>query len=302
MNNLSKILLVIVIIETAALAWLFLKLQDKDTLITQLTQQVEKQSDEVIAKTKELEQLSQDLERVRFEREKLGLDNESLNEQITLLKKNIAELKKSKTLDSGKRKELEALIAKLKQEIIAKDREIAYLKSENDSLATSVNELTAEKIQLSDSLSANKSKAKEAENKLKYAAILKADNIKITVLKSNGKEIEDDEYKASKIDRLKISFTLADNKAAEKNVKDIYMRLKTPDGDVFSDPVNGGGYFDLADGTPVSYTMKQAIAFDNTNQKLDFITFSGLKFVSGFYKIELYCEGYKIGEGSFKVK
>ncbi len=301
-NNLSKILIFAVVIETALIVFLLLQLKSKNESITLLTQTVKTKSTAVEDKTRELEAISGDLERVKAEREKLGLNNDLLNNQILELNTAISDLKKSNKLDSKKKKELEGLVTKLKEEIIKRDQEIADLQQANDSLKTDVTNLSSEKAKLTDSIASTSSKAKDVENKLKFASVLKAEGVKITILKSNGKESDDDEYKASRIDRLKIRATLADNKAAKQETKDFYVRLKTPDGDVFSDPANGGGYFNLADGSPLSFTLKQSLEFDNSNQKIEFTTFSGLKYIPGFYKVEVYCDGYKIGEGTFKVK
>lgn len=301
-NNLTKILIAVVVIETIAIGVLIMQLKTKNESITMLTQSVETKNTEIEDKTKELESLSGDLERVKSEREKLGLNNDELNAQILGLNTAIADLKKSKKLDSKKKKELEGLVTKLREEVVKKDSEIASLKQANDSLQTNVTALATESSKLKDSIASTSIKAKDVEVKLKYASILKAENVKITVLKSNGKEIDDEEYKASRIDRIKIRARLADNKAAKQEMKDFYIRLKTPDGDVFSDPNNGGGYFNLVDGSPLSYTLKQTLQFTNSNEQLELLTYSGLKYAEGFYKVEIYSEGYKIGEGSFKVK
>jgi len=301
-NNLSKILIFIIIAETALIVFLLIQLKTKSESITVLNQTVSTKNNEVEEKTKELESISGDLERVKAEREKLGLNNDALNSQILELNTAIGDLKKSKKLDSSKKKQLETMVAKLREEIVARDQEIVGLKQANEALQTDVTNLSSEKAKLTDSIASTSTKAKDVENKLKFAAILKAEGVKITILKSNGKESEDDEYKASRIDRLKIKATLADNRAAKLESKDFYVRLKTPDGDVFSDPVNGGGYFNLSDGSPLSFTMKQTLLFDNSNQQIEFTTFSGLKYIPGFYKVEIYSEGYKIGEGTFKVK
>ncbi|MFN0049763.1 MAG: hypothetical protein ACKVOU_11630 [Cytophagales bacterium] len=288
--------------ETLLIGYLLIQLNTKNESITSLTQSVQTKSTEVEQKTSELELIKADLERVQAEADKLGLDKTNLSANIAELNSAIADLKKTNKLDDKKRKELQGLVAKLREEITKRDKEIADLQMANDSLQTNMTSLSTEQAKLKDSIASTSSKARDVESKLKFASILKAENIKVTVLKSNGKEIEDDEYKASRIDRIKIRATLADNKAAKHEVKEFYIRLKTPDGDVFSDPSNGGGYFNLADGSPLSYTLKQSIEFDNSNQNIELTTFSGLKYIVGFYKVEVYCDGYKIGEGTFKVK
>ncbi|MBO9700521.1 MAG: hypothetical protein J7604_09960 [Sporocytophaga sp.] len=298
-NKTVKILLALSLVVNIALIIFVITLNsqndEKAQKIDELTGVVSTKDSEIVAKTQELETMSQDLERIRQERENLGLQNDSLDKQIADLNSFITQLKKSSKLDSKKRKELEELVAKLREEITAKDYEIAQLKTANDSLNTSVSNLTSEKRKLGDSLDLT-------SKELAYASILKAEGVKVTALKENGKEMDQEEYKHSKIDRIKITFVLADNKAAKKNLKKFYVTLVPPSGTPFSDPINGGGVLNLADGTEAQYTLSQDLSFDNSNQKLSFLLSKGFNYLPGQYKIHVYSEGHKIGEGGFNVK
>jgi TolA-binding protein len=271
------------------------KTSELEHQVSQLNGEVTSKDAEVVSKTKELENIKLDLERIREERERLGLENDSMDSQINKLNGYISQLKKTSKLDNGKRKELENLIAELRNQIIEKDEQIASLRTANDSLSTGLSQVSAEKARLGDSLNSTASA-------LAYAAILKAEAVKVVALKENGKEFEGEELKGSKIDRIKVTFALADNKAAKKNRKDFYVALTTPKGEVFSDPNNGGGLLKLADGNDAIYTMNQAIDFTNSNEKLTFTMLKGFNYLPGAYKLDIYSEGYKIGEGSFKVK
>ncbi|WP_028978472.1 hypothetical protein [Sporocytophaga myxococcoides] len=298
-NKTVKILLALSLVVNIALIIFVITLNsqndEKAQKIDELTGVVSTKDSEIVAKTQELETMSQDLERIRQERENLGLQNDSLDKQIADLNTFITQLKKSSKLDSKKRKELEELVAKLREEITAKDYEIAQLKTANDSLNTSVSNLTSEKRKLGDSLDLT-------SKELAYASILKAEGVKVTALKENGKEMDQEEYKHSKIDRIKITFVLADNKAAKKNLKKFYVTLVPPSGTPFSDPINGGGVVNLADGTEAQYTLSQDLSFDNSNQKVSFLLSKGFNYIPGQYKIHVYSEGHKIGEGGFNVK
>ncbi len=301
-SNLVKILIGVAVVQLGVIIFLCMKLNTTSNEVEKLTGTVAINEDVINQKTKELESLSVDFERIKLEREKLGLVNDDLDKQLTTLNATIAELKKTKNLDASKRKQLEQLVASLRAEISKQDEQIANLKAENDSLTTDVSNLTKEKSKLGDSLNNVALKKSDLEGKLKFASILKADQFKITVLKENGKEIEDEDYKASKINRVKITFKLVDNKAAKQESKDFFMRLITPNGDAFSDATNGGGSTTLTDGTVINYTMKQTLNFDNSGQSLAFITFAGMKYVPGEYKTEIFCDGFKIGSGTFKVR
>jgi hypothetical protein len=278
-----------------ALVMMNSKSNEQQVQIQQLSDTVKTTRSEVELKTKELTDVKADLERIRAEREKLGLQNDSLDQKIANLNSYIAKIKKAGKIDAQKRKEMEIMIAGYKEEIIKKDQEIAQLKYQNDSLSTDLSTTKTEKQKLGDSLSAT-------SKELAYASILKAEGIKVTALKENGKEMDDEEYKGSRIDRLKISFSIADNKAAKKNKKTFYVALVTPNSGIFSDANNGGGTTTLADGTQISYTLSQTILFDNTNQKVTFTMLKGFNYVPGTYGVIVYSEGYEIGEGKVVIK
>jgi predicted RNase H-like nuclease (RuvC/YqgF family) len=294
-----KIFLIISLAVNVILAALLFILNnnnsDRIAEIEQLNGVVDSKHSEIVSKTQELEDMSGDLARIRSEREKLGLQNDTLDKQINALNDYIAEVKRTSKFDAKKRKELEQMLTTMRLEITKKDEEISNLKSQNDSLATNVSTLTTEKQKLGDSLT-------HTFKELEYASILKADNIKVTALKENGKEIDEPEYKGHKIDRLKIAFTLADNKAAKKNRKTFYISLVTPTGKVFSDPNNGGGKLRTNEGDEVEYTLNQSVVFDNSNQKLSFTMLKGFNYTAGIYKVEVYSEGYKIGDTKITVK
>jgi SMC interacting uncharacterized protein involved in chromosome segregation len=297
-NTSLKVVLGISIVVNIALAAYVIMLNsqnnEKQTQIGRLNETVEHKDSEIKSKIEQLNNIQDDLQRIKAEREQLGLANDSLDNQIAKLNTYVAQLKKTSKLDAGKRKELEALVSQMREEIMRKDSEIAVLRSQNDSLKTDVSNLTAEKQKLGDSLNT-------ATQELAYASILKAENIKVTVLKENGKEIDEEEYKHKSIDRIKIAFTIADNKAAKKNNKRFYVSLVTPSGKVFCDVNNGGGVCALADKSEVPFTLSQDLGFNNTNQKVTLTMFKGFNYVPGSYKIVVYSEGYKIGEGGFVV-
>jgi predicted RNase H-like nuclease (RuvC/YqgF family) len=298
-NTSLKVLLGISILINIGLVVFIVNLNnqntEKETAIVQLNEKIEHKDSEIKSKLEQLTNIQDDLERIKAEREQLGLANDSLDSQLGKLKVYISQLKKTARLDAGKRKELESLVTQLREDIMRKDSEIAELRVQNDSLKTDVSNLTAEKQKLGDSLN---NTAKE----LAYAAILKAENIKVTVLKENGKEIEEAEYKQKAIDRIKVAFTLADNKAAKKDNKRFFVSLVPPSGKAFCDIANGGGVCTLSDGTEVPYTLSQDLAFNNSNQKVTLTMFKGFNYLPGKYKLMVYAEGYPIGEGGFTVK
>ena len=104
-------------------------------------------------------------------------------------------------------------------------------------------------------------------------------------------------------DWTKIRLVLGDdNKAAEHNKKTFYLRLITPNGECFSDKMNGGGTLKDHDGNIVKYTLSKTLLFENTNQWLSMVMPKGFNYSAGTYTLQIYCEGYDIGQDTFNVK
>ena len=178
-------LIIVILAMGGGLAYLYLDIQEKEEELTQFSEIVQEQDDEITTKVSELKDLKSEYERIRQERASLD--------------KYIKDLEKSTRINSQKRKELEHIIANLKKDLAKKDEQIAHLEVVQDSLETNVEFLTVEKTKMSDTLST-------VRDELAYASILKADDVKTIFVKENGKEIDDKyEYKGKKIDFVKIS-------------------------------------------------------------------------------------------------
>ncbi len=301
-KNNNTLFISLIAILFAIIGGLIFMLNSKTGKIDELNQTVETQTVKVESKTKELEALTADFERIKEEREKLGLNNDSLIAQITQLKEYVAQVKKTGIINSQKRKELESMVSRLRQDLVTKEKEVADLKVKNDSLNQDVAQLSELTKAQSDSLVKTQTSRKNLEGKLAYASVLKAQSVKITILKENGKELDKEEYRSAQISTVKLEFILSDNKAAEKGSKDFYLRMITPSGSSFFDELNGGGKMTLADGTASDYTMKKSEMFANQGEKITFMLQKGFNYQSGTYRFEIYCEGYNIGSGVLKVK
>lgn len=300
-DNTKTILIVIIFILIGIIGFLLFNTSQKTEVITIKEKKIEQDSLTISAKVKELEELQTAYERIRLDREALGLSNDSLNVEIQKLNDYVQQVKKEKSRDAGKVRQLDATIAKIKADLDARDAEVNTLRAQNDTLRTNVETLTKERTSLNDTLSVLSTTKKDLEDKVAIASILKAENIKITVVNRKGKEADKEEYKAKNIDKLKITFHFAENRVARKDKKNIYMKLVQPDGSTLFDLATGGGFFTV-DGKEVPYTSKQQIDYDNTKQNVTFIYVKGSEYTTGKYTIEIYQDANKIGEAPLMVK
>lgn len=204
--------------------------------------------------------------------------------------------------------EKDALIAKLKEEnqtLLSANTELGTqvqtLNSTNTELQNQKAGLESEKASLNEKVNAVSSQNKELSEKVALGAALKATNVNVFGITSGGKEKDRDKFRSKRVDKIKVAFNLPANSITEQNEKDIYMRLLGPDGAIISDEATGSGIFTY-NGQQVVYTTKQPILYKNNNQLAEIVYSRGQKYASGKYNIELYSEGFKIGEGKFEIK
>jgi cell division protein ZapB len=139
---------------------------------------------------------------------------------------------------------------------------------------------------------------KALAEKVAIASVLKAEDIKVSVVNTKGKAMTSKVYKVKVVDKIKVDFCLGDNKVAKKNNKDIYLRLIEPSGSTLFE----GEKIFTVEGKESFYTDKQTLQFDNTRQHVVFLYSKGSPYKPGKYAIELFAEGHKIGESQLVMK
>ena len=130
---------------------------------------------------------------------------------------------------------------------------------------------------------------------------MKAQNVKVFAVNAKGKVKEDDAYKAKRLDKIKLVYTLLDNPLTKEEPKDVYVRVLDPQGAVVSDMANGSGTFTV-DGNETIYTTKQTVNYTSNGQNVELLYTRGIPYKPGKYTVELYSEGFRIGSGEFAVR
>jgi hypothetical protein len=252
-----------------------------------------------------LDSISTALDAKIAEVQKLGGD-------ITELEKVKVQLEQDKAaLRRGNRVSLAKYESKIKQYeafLVEKDTLIANLQRENASLTDNVRVLgdentglKTERQRLSDSVSTVVAQNQDLSSKVTRAAALKAQNVKVLAVSAKGKVKDDDSYKAKRLDKIKLLYTLQDNPLTREEAKEVFVRVLDPQGAVVSDMANGSGTF-LVDGNETIYTTKQMVNYTNNNQNVELLYTRGIPYKPGKYTVELYAEGFRIGSGQFAVR
>ncbi|MBF9254379.1 hypothetical protein I2I11_13820 [Pontibacter sp. 172403-2] len=278
----------------------------------QKKEKTEEQAEVIRVKNSELENqinvyeaLKADFERQSQELQAMGLENDSLETKIAAISADLDELRgfrnKSYSLADQRRfrDRAKAFEAQLKE----KDEQIAALKQDNEALTSENTTLKTTQTSLSDSLSTVKSTNKVLSDKVKVASRLEAQNLSVNIINSRGKakDDNDNEFRAKRVDKIRVVFNLAKNDVATQEPKTVYMRLIEPDGAALYNLSTGSGSFEI-DGENMYYTAKRDFVFDNTQQQLSFVYDKDAAYKKGEHTIELYTDGFLIGKTTFTLK
>lgn len=278
----------------------------------QKSQQVEEQAEVITVKNSELENqikvyeaLKADFERQSEEMQAMGLANDSLEAKIAAINADLIKLQgfRKTSFSLADQRMFRQRAQNLEKQLRQKDEEIAKLKEDNKVLFSENTQLKTTQNQLSDTISTLKFNNQSLAEQVAIASRLQAEKISVNIINSRGKEKEDKdaEFRARRVDKIKISFNLAKNDVAPKATKEIMMRLIEPDGSTLYNLSTGSGTF-LLNGEETYYTAKREIVFDNTQQPVSFVYSKGAEYKRGEHTVELYADGFLIGKTTFTLK
>jgi hypothetical protein len=284
---------------------LFYLNQQKGQQNEQLTTEVKAKDSKLQEQIKQYEALKADFERQSQELQALGLNNDSLQARIASVNADLLKLRsfRAGSFSIAQQQMFKQRAQNLEGQLRKKDDDIAQLKKDNETLYTETTTLKERQNKLTDTISTMAKTNQELSDKVTVASRLQAENIKIAVLNSKDKEKDDDkdEFKAKKVEKVKVTFNLARNDVSPKETKAIYLRILEPDGAALYNLSTGGGTFSV-DGQESFYTQKQDVVFDNTKQPIQFTYAKGAEYKKGVHTVEVYEGGAMMGKTTFTLK
>lgn len=302
MERKSNTGLVVGLILMTILAAVFGYLYYKEHNITQ------KQETDLTARVQELasseiklDSISKQLDARILEVQNLGGDVAELQKVKASLENDRAALRKGNANMGRKIKEYEEFLTKKDTEIAQLREENQQLISQNEGLTQERNDLQTSRQAVRDSLTGVQAQNTELESKVTMAAALRARNVKVYAVSSKGKVREGENVKSKRVDKVRVDFILEKNPLTAADDKTVYLRIIDPSGATISDTKTGSGVFQY-NGQEQGYTISKDITYSNNNQDVSIMYDRDAPFTSGKYTIELYSEGFSIGEGSFSVK
>lgn len=220
------------------------------------------------------------------------------NGEIAKLKSQINAIVRNGNATKAELGKAKKLIAQLNSKVRTYQERIAELESQNADLTDQNTVLTVERDQaVTENIG--------LQQKARLGAVLHASNIRLTPidLRRNGKK-EKETGKAGRVDVMRVTFDIDENRIAESGTKQIHIRISDPSGNLLSNAAYGSGVLTDAEGNDINYTLLKQIALE-TNKPVKDLTADWKQdsdYQKGTYTIELYNDGYKIGGGSVTLK
>lgn len=255
---------------------------------------------ELVAAEVKFAKISEELDEKIFEINSLGGEVSDLIAAKDSLRSEMDQLQRTRRANRALIQRLRAKTEGYEELLKAKDKQIDELRSINQALFTENTDLKTEQNQLNRSINELNSTKQKLEDKVAVASRLKVENLSVIAIAKNGKEREGS-FRMKQIQQLKVEFNIAENNVAPIETKDIMIRVIDPNGQVIFDVTKGSGTF-MLDGKEEFYTSVQTIVFDNSRQKLTFLYNKGSEYKTGQYTIEALTDGYKMGSSMFTVR
>lgn len=190
------------------------------------------------------------------------------------------------------------LIASLNGDIDDFKTKIEKLEGEKIVLLQEKDDITRQRDLLTRDFDSTKNVLKQQEDVIDIGSTLQAGNFSIIGIneKSSGKDKETNT--AKRVDKLRISFELEANRITQTGTKELFICITAPDGTMIN-----GGKFNTRDGKEKNYTQKLNVNY--TQGQRSAVSFEWKQsgpFQTGEYKIEIYNNGFKIGEAVRPLK
>lgn len=252
----------------------------------------------------ERDNVQSDLLALQKEYESLQTTDAAMQKDIEEKKLHIEELLK----EAARHKGDASIIAKLKKETeTLRSIMIGYVHT-IDSLNTLNQTLVAEKKTVLKQLGVEKEKQTtlikekdELKSTIAKGSILTCFNItaKAVMFKRGGKK-ESETNKARKAEKIKVSFSLGENKIAKPGEKAVYIRIMTPDGKEMAKSYDDN----------YKFTFNQSSGYWAGKAELNYanVEISGVTYcegqgemVPGNYMVEIACDGVVIGNTTLKL-
>jgi uncharacterized coiled-coil DUF342 family protein len=296
-NNGSKISIVVLVIALIG-SWIYFVNTNntKTEIITNYTAEVAVldstknsiQADFIAASAK-VDSLNQ---------ENTGLQGELQEKSVAIqkLKMNISNILRKKAATDKELGEAKSMISELNGKVNNLLADLGKAQEDNKQLNAQNQELTTQNSTLSSNLNTTK---KEKDRLQDIGSTLHASTFTIQAIRVKGNGSERATASAKRANLIRLAFMIDKNKITPSGNQELYVCITGPDGKAIGD----GGNFNTREDGARTYANKLSVVYEqNVALPVSYDFKQSNKFTEGAYKVEVYHNGFKIGEGKTELK
>jgi outer membrane murein-binding lipoprotein Lpp len=286
-SGLKAAVVILALLLLGSIGYIFKMSSDNTKQVTELTSEKDQLSNDLKARIAELDLAIS-------ENTALKADFEAQKEEMTNL---LAELEKSKG-DRASLENYKASYLKLKREMDNLLAENKLLKEQNVALTSSLdstNVVLEDTKRYADTLLTQNDNLTKTVEKGSTLAVL---NLNVLAVKerSSGKQIETD--KASRADKLKVSFLIAENQIAKSGDRNYYVQIIDSKSNILGDKETVAMGGDLT----LTYTFITKVKYENKTVQVN-EEVKGKDFAAGTYFVNVFNQkGEMVSKTSFSLR
>ncbi|MGN6193804.1 MAG: coiled-coil domain-containing protein [Ginsengibacter sp.] len=225
------------------------------------------------------------------------------DKDIDALKARVQSIINNRNATRAELAEAKRLIAQLKGNIETYTAQIDSLQTANSQLTETNRVVTQQRDVVQKSFDSASQVIQHKDTVIDIGSTLDASNFSIEGIKEKHSGKEKVTSTAKRVDKLSISFTLGANRITPSGPKDIYVCITDPTGKPVQVDALGSGTFTTRDGVQKPFTKKIEVNYVQGQKQPVKVEWSqNSKFITGGYKVEIYNNGFKIGEGVVTLK
>lgn len=220
------------------------------------------------------------------------------NSELDAIKKRFQSLVSKQNATAADLNEARKLVGELNSRIDDYVNEIQRLQAENQQLSIDKSNLSSQNRTLSSNLASTEVAKNQAEKQVDVGSTLNASFFTIIAVHERNSGKEKSTKSSKRADKFRISFNLDANRIATSGTKRLYVVAKDPSGTTIKEDALASGIIETREEGKLDYTTMVEVEYkQNTSQSVSFDLRQTEKYVKGSYKISVYQNGFKIGEG-----
>jgi len=214
--------------------------------------------------------------------------------QIQKLKSNISTILRKQNATDAELAEAKTLIADLNGKVTNLFADLSKAQAENKDLTAKNEVLNTTNTTLNTNLTATQ---KEKERLQDIGSTLHASNFSIQALRIKDDGSEKKTTNTKRANTIRLSFQIDRNKITPTGAQELYVSITGPDGKAF----NETGKISTREDGAKAYSNKLSVQYEQNKELPVSYDIKNVSFTEGEYLVEIYHNGFKIGEGKTKL-